>query len=87
MRHLVLVGAAVAAITAGGSLMATTVQAAPLAAPSALQGAIADLNPTTEVRNVCRMVRARFGWRRSCYWVPDRGYAPRYRRPAVRFRY
>jgi hypothetical protein len=86
MKNL-LAGAVAAAITAGASLMATTVQAAPLAAPSALQGAIADLNPTTEVRTVCRMVRARFGWRRSCYWVPDRGYVPRYRRPAVRFRY
>jgi hypothetical protein len=86
MRQFVFSAAVVAAIAAGGSLMAVGAQAAP-AAPSALQGAAADLNPATEVRTVCRMVRTRFGWRRSCYWVNDRVYAPRYRRPAVRFRF
>jgi hypothetical protein len=87
MRQAILTAAVVAAIAAGGSLVATGAQATILGVPSAIEGAVADLNPATEVRNVCRMVRTRFGWRRSCYWVPDRVYAPRWRRPAVRFRY
>lgn len=86
MRHAVLTAAVVAAIAASGSLMVTRAQATPVAAPSALQGAIDELNPATEVRTVCRMVRGRYGWRRSCYWVPDRVYRPR-PRPTIRFRY
>jgi hypothetical protein len=86
MRHAVLTAAVVAAIAAGGSLMVSRAQATPLAAPSALQGAMADLNPATDVRYVCRMVRVRFGWRRACYWAPDRYYRPR-PRPGVRFRF
>ncbi len=74
MKRSVVAFAALAAIAAG-SLMASGAQAAPLSAPSALQGAIADLNPATEVAYVCRMVRTRYGLRRSCYW----------QRPVVRF--
>lgn len=81
MKRLFLAAAAVAAIAASGSLTATTASATPLAAPLALQGAAADLNPASEVRYVCSMVRGRYGWRRACFWRPDRRYfAPRWRR-------
>jgi hypothetical protein len=78
MRRSVVALAALAAIISFGSLMTTGAQATPLSAPSALQGAVADLNPATEVAYVCRLVRTRHGMRRACYWSrPVIRFAPR----------
>jgi hypothetical protein len=86
MKRSVVAFAALAAIAASGSLMASGAQAAPLSAPSALQAAVADLNPATDVAYVCRLVRTRHGLARSCYWSrPVIRFAPR--RSVFRYRY
>lgn len=79
MKRSVVMLTALAAMAASGSLMSTA-QAMPLSAPSALQGAVADLNPATDVRLVCRLVRTRHGLARSCYQArPVIRFAPRVR--------
>lgn len=87
MRRLILAAAAVAAISAAGSLAASRAEALPLA------GGLAGATTTQaeQVRLVCSRVWNGYAWVRRChetrprYYAPRRHYAPRYYRPHRRY--
>lgn len=72
MRKLLFAIAAAAAMAAGGTMMSTSANAVPLTSPAAIDQAVKDVSPTTQVAYVCRRVWTRFGWRRTCGWRPNR---------------
>jgi hypothetical protein len=72
MRKLLFAIAAAAAMAAGSTMMSTSASAVPLTNPAAIDQAVKDVSPTTQVAYVCRRVWTRFGWRRTCGWRPNR---------------
>lgn len=83
MRRLILAAAAVAAVSAAGSLAASRAEALPLA------GGLAGASTTQaeQVRLVCSRTWNGYAWVRRCYetrpryYAPRPYYAPRYYRP------
>jgi hypothetical protein len=87
MRRLIFAAAAVAAVSAAGSLAASRAEALPLA--DALAGATA--TQAEQVRLVCSRAWNGYAWVRRCYetrpryYAPRRHYVPRYYRPHHRY--
>lgn len=79
MRRLILAAAAVAAVSAAGSLAASRAEALPLA--GALAGAAT--TEAEQVRLVCTRAWNGYAWVRRCHETRPRYYAPR-RHPAPR---
>ena len=71
MRPTILAAATFAVLTAAAM---TPANAMSLSTPAGVQAAIEDMNLTQDAAYVCRRIRGRFGWRRSCYWTRGGGY-------------
>jgi hypothetical protein len=87
MRKIFLRLALIAGFMAGGSLLSSRAEAAPIASPAAVQDALKG-SMAEQVRYVCQRVWRcgpyGCGWRRSCWYRPNYygyGYGYRYYAP------
>ena len=72
MRPTILATAATLAVLTVAAMAPASAMS--LSTPAGVQAAIEDMNLTQDAAYVCRRIRGRYGWRRSCYWTRGGGY-------------